>query len=220
MAFFTRDFIDFFKELSADNKKEWFDLNRKRYETSIKRPFAEFVQEMIDRIRADDPAVDISTKDAIFRINRDIRFSNDKTPYKTHMAALVSAKGKKDKGYPGIYFQLSADEIRIYGGAHSVDKDILHRIRTQIAANLEEFSGLLTAKEFKNKFGEIHGEKNKRIPPEFQAAAQKQPLIFNKGFYYFSTLEGKLLLDEKLADVFMEYYQVGKPVNEFFQRAF
>ena len=102
MAFFTRDFIDFFKELSADNKKEWFDLNRKRYETSIKRPFAEFVQEMVDRIRADDPAVDISTKDAIFRINRDIRFSNDKTPYKTYMAALVSANGKKDKGTPGF----------------------------------------------------------------------------------------------------------------------
>ena len=220
MAFFTQDFIDFFKELSVNNKKEWFDSNRKRYETSIKKPFAEFVQEMIDRIRADDPTVDISTKDAIFRINRDIRFSNDKTPYKTHMAALVSAKGKKDKGYPGMYLQLSADEIRIYGGVHVVDKNVLHRIRKQIAANLEEFSGLLNAKEFQNKFGEIHGEKNKRIPPEFQAAAEKQPLIFNKGFYYFAKLNRKLLLDEKLADVLMQYYQVGKPVNEFFQRAF
>ena len=98
MAYFTKDFIDFFKELAANNKKEWFDFNRKRYEKSVKQPFAEFVQEMIDRIRADDPKVDISTKDAIFRINRDVRFSKDKTPYKTHMAAIVSARGKKDKG--------------------------------------------------------------------------------------------------------------------------
>ena len=102
MAYFTKDFIDFFKELAANNKKEWFDSNRQRYEKSVKQPFAEFVQEMIDRIQPDGPAVYISTKDAIFRINRDIRFSNDKTPYKTYMAALVSAKGKKDKGTPGF----------------------------------------------------------------------------------------------------------------------
>jgi len=220
MAYFTQDFIDFFKEMATNNKKEWFDANRKRYEKSVKQPFAEFVQEMIDRIRADDPRVDISTRDAIFRINRDVRFSKDKTPYKTHMAAIVSTRGKKDKGFPGNYFQLGADELRVYGGAHMVEKDVLYGLRKQIADNLEGFSSVLSAKEFKTKFGEIHGEQNKRIPAEFQVAAEKQPLIFNKGFYYFAKLDAKLLLDENLTDIFMDYYHAGKPVNEFFKKAF
>ena len=220
MAYFTKDFIDFFKELSKNNKKEWFDSNRKRYEKSVKQPFAEFVQEMIDRIRADDPKVDISTKDAIFRINRDVRFSKDKTPYKTHMAAIISARGKKDKGFPGNYFQLGADELRIYGGAHMVEKEVLYRLRKQIVGNMKGFSNVLNAKEFKSKFGEIHGEQNKRIPGEFQAAAEKQPLIFNKGFYYFAKFDPKLLVDDNLTDTFMDYYHAGKPVNEFFRKAF
>ena len=83
MGYFSPDYLDFFIELAANNHKDWFDLNRKRYEASVKKPFAQFTQALIDRIAVTNPSFQhVLAKDCIFRINRDIRFSADKTPYK------------------------------------------------------------------------------------------------------------------------------------------
>jgi uncharacterized protein (TIGR02453 family) len=215
MAMFTADFINFFKELSQNNNKKWFDQNRTRYEKSVKIPFQTFVERMIEKIQTDDPEVKITTKESIFRINRDIRFSKDKTPYKTHMSALISRTGKKDRGFPGIFFSMSAENITIYGGAHSIEKDRLYSIRKYISGHLETFSKLLDDRVFKDKYGRIHGDKNKRIPAEFNDAAEKQPLLFNKAYYYFAKLNVKLILDPNLEDIFMDYYLAAKPMREF-----
>src|SRR5688572_23573096 len=117
MPYFSTDFIKFFKDLAKNNSSEWFNENRKVYEKEVKKPFATFVEEMIGRIRTHEPQVKIKAADAIMRINKDIRFSKDKTPYNTHVAANISPFGKKDKSYPGFYFQFSADGIKIVGGA-------------------------------------------------------------------------------------------------------
>jgi len=215
MAMFTVDFIDFFKELSQNNNKKWFDQNRNRYEKSVKTPFHSFVEGMIEKIQADDPEVKITTKESIFRINRDIRFSKDKTPYKTQMSALISRTGKKDKGFPGFFFSIGATNIMIYGGARSIEKDRLHSIRKYISGHMEAFSKLLDDRVFKDKYGRIHGDKNKRIPAEFNDAAEKQPLLFNKAYYYYAKLDVKLILDPSLEDIFMDYYSAAKPMREF-----
>lgn len=80
MVNFNKDFLEFFQKLSQNNSKAWFDKNRATYETAVKAPFKKLVNEMILRIRAEEPDLNIEAKDAIFRINRDIRFSKDKTP--------------------------------------------------------------------------------------------------------------------------------------------
>ncbi len=212
---FTVDFIDFFKELSQNNNKKWFDQNRNRYEGSVKTPFHSFVERMIKKIQADDPEVKITPRESIFRINRDLRFSKDKTPYKTQMSALISRTGKKDKGFPGIFFSMDAANIMIYGGAHSIEKDRLYSIRKYISKHLDTFSKLLADRVFKDKYGRIHGDKNKRIPAEFNEAAEKQPLLFNKAFYYHAKLDVKLILDPSLVDIFMDYYLAAKPMRQF-----
>ena len=81
------------------------------------------------------------------------------------------------------------------------------------------FSKLINDANFEKKFGGIHGEQHKRIPPEFQDAAEKQPLIANKQFYYFAKLPSKQILDPKLAETLMEYYFAAKPLNLFFRKA-
>jgi len=164
MNYFDQDFQNFFSELEKNNNKEWFDQNRKRYEKSVKIPFINFIDDLIGLINEDDPEVRIQAKDAIFRINRDIRFSKNKSPYKTHMSAIISHGGRKDKSVPGIYIQLDHKEIRFYGGAHMVDKDQLYKIRNAIANHLQEFQKLIDDPVFKKKFSKIHGEQNKRIP--------------------------------------------------------
>lgn len=215
MAYFTQDFISFFEELAENNHKEWFDANRKRYVKSVKEPFAAFVGDMIDRVKEEDPKIMITPKDAIFRINRDIRFSKDKTPYKTNVSAIISRGGRKDKTYPGMYFELKPAEVRYYGGAHMLDKEQLYKVRSAMAADLSGFEDVLNDKTFKKTFQTIHGEKNKRIPKEFQEAAERQALIANKSFYYYSILPASLLLSDKLADELMDCYQAGKPMMQW-----
>ena len=78
MSYFTEEYLKFFRALARNNSKAWFDANKKWYETAVKQPFAAFVEEMIARIRAEDSTVAIAAKEAIFRLNRDIRFSKDK----------------------------------------------------------------------------------------------------------------------------------------------
>ena len=94
---FTQDFIDFFSELEKNNTKEWFDANRKRYEKSVKIPFSAFTQAFINEVAKDDPELQQEAKNCTFRINRDIRFSNDKTPYKSTSSAIITKGGKKNQ---------------------------------------------------------------------------------------------------------------------------
>ncbi len=220
MAYFTQDYLDFFRELSANNNKDWFDINRKRYKTSVKEPFANFIAAMIDRVAAVNPKVALAPKDAIFRINRDIRFSKDKTPYKTGNSAIISPGGRKDMSTPGLYIELSHERIGIYGGVYMCETKQLYRIREEIAKDMSGFRKALNDKGFKKAYGELHGEKNKVIPKEFKAIGQEEPMMYNKQFYYWADLDTKHLLSPKLDDIIMKHYHAAKPVRDFLLRAF
>ncbi|WNJ20769.1 DUF2461 domain-containing protein [Pontibacter sp. G13] len=219
MAFFTQDFLDFFSELKENNHKDWFDEHRKRYLHTIKKPFEEFVDRMIDLIHEEDPQVMIAPKDAIFRINRDIRFSKDKRPYKENVSALISPIGKKDKLTPGFYFELSPAAIGVYGGIYFTDKDTLSQIRHFMAADLPAFNRALYDKTFRETYGEIHGDKHKRLPKDLQEPAKQQPLIFNKTFYYYTHLPAANILADDLDEQLMELYRAGTPMKNYLTQA-
>jgi len=215
MAWFTADYNTFFKDLARSNNKEWFDANRKRYEQSVKEPFAAFVLELIKRVHALDKQVHIEPKDAIYRINRDIRFSKDKTPYKLSCSAIISAGGRKDQSAPGMYFALGPEHVAIYGGRYQPEADELRLIRQRIAGNRRQFKALREDKTFVKLFGTIEGERNKVLPAELKAAAEKEPLLYNKQFYWAAELPAKLVTEPKLADILMEHYRAMRPLNEF-----
>jgi len=219
MSYFTQEYLDFFQELADNNNKEWFHAHRKDYENFVREPFKAFVSDMILFIREEDPELDISPKDAIFRINKDIRFSKDKRPYKLHMAANICQGGRVSADSPGFYFQFSPEFVMIGGGAYHVDREGLSKIRTRIANSQEEFSELIQDQVFKEHYGEVQGEKNKRLPKEFQAPAELQPLIFNKHFYFMTELEPALLLEEDLPQRLMDHYRAGKGLNLFLKSA-
>lgn len=219
MAYFDKNFTNFFKQLSNNNTSAWFNENRKTYEAAVKVPFKDFVDEMISRIRKHQPEINITAADAIHRINKDIRFSKDKTPYNTHVSANISSQGKKSKEEPGFYFQLSHDKISIFGGAYMVEPASLQKIRKTIAKDPKGFAALYNDKEFKSKFGTLQGEKNKKIPDEFKTAVEKEPLIANKQFFYSADIKGTAITKDDLADVLMEYYKAGKKMNDFLKKA-
>ncbi|MBL0043219.1 MAG: DUF2461 domain-containing protein [Flavobacteriales bacterium] len=213
MAYFTDDFNRFFKDLAKNNNKEWFDANRKRYELVVKRPFEAFVADAIKRIGKLDKSIAIEPKEAIFRINRDIRFSKDKTPYKLNTSAIISPEGRKDHTTPGIYFELGPENVRFFGGAYQPEKDQLERIRTTIIQDGKALRKVIEAKAFKTLFGEVKGDANKVLPPEFKAHFAKEPLIANKQFYVGKDMPAKLVSDPKLMDVLIEHYEAMRPFN-------
>ncbi|MDN5212224.1 DUF2461 domain-containing protein [Fulvivirgaceae bacterium BMA12] len=219
MAYFDDDFFHFFRELEKNNTKAWFQEHKKRYEKSIKKPFNDLVSDLILKINALNPRVQIEPLDAIFRINRDVRFSNDKSPYKTNVSALISEKGKKDKSIPGIYFTLSTSGITMYGGTHLQDKALLLKVRTFIAKNSQELDKALNDPVFKKTFGEITGEKHKRLAPPFDQLMEKQPLIANKSFLYSASLPKDAITDEMLTDKIVFYYKASHPVREYLYNA-
>ena len=114
---------------------------------------------------------------------------------------------------------MGAGGFGIYSGVYSPDKEQLVRIREAIASQPKEFNKVLKAKKFKDYWGEVHGEKNKRIPKEFQEAAESQPLIANKQFYVMAQFEADKILDPKLEKLVMDHYRAAKPIGDFFFKA-
>lgn len=218
MSYFGSDFLTFFKELENNNNKEWFHAHKKDYEEQVKKPFKDLVEEIILRIKEFDPELDIEPKQAIFRINRDIRFSKDKTPYKSHVGAMMS-KGGKMSHYPGYYVHLSNKSVMIGGGAHGFDREKLEKVRKYIAKNPGELTKIIEQADFKKKFKGIKGEKNKRLAPEFQKVEETQPLIANKSFHYGAKLDAKTALKNNLPDILIDYFKTGKSFNDYFKKA-
>ncbi len=217
MAFFQKEFLDFFIELAPNNHKDWFDLNRKRYENFVKDPFKQFVEHLIRKMAEKDPAFkELEAKDCIFRINRDIRFSADKTPYKMNVSAVIAPEGKKSKAVNGVYFELGPEHLRVYGGVYEIDKDDLLTVREGIAKDVKKFQKAYSDPKFKKVFGEILGDKNKIIPKDLQEAAQKEPLIFNKQWYFYTQFEPETILADNLDELILDCYEAGKPVEQFF----
>ncbi len=219
MAYFEKEFLHFFASLEDNNNKIWFDEHRNTYEKYVKEPFKVLVGDLISRISVLDSSIKLEPKDCIFRINRDVRFSKDKIPYKTNVSASIAPGGKKDMVTPGVYIELSARDLRFYSGVYMPDKNQLLRIRTSINNNLEEFQSIIKNPTFVKTFGKLHGDANKIIPKEFKECFEKEPLIANKQFYFFKKHAPETVLNEHLVDVFMQDYEVAKPLMVFLKDA-
>lgn len=220
MAFFSEDFVSFFIELAANNNKDWFDLNRKRYEKNIKEPFKTFVEHCLVLLaQEDDRFKETLAKDCIFRINRDIRFSKDKTPYKLNLSAILAPGGKKDHEGPGLYFEMGPEHVRFYAGIYEADKDRLLDIREAIANDITAFQKLYKAPAFEQYFGPIRGEVNKILPKDLKEAAEKEPLLFNKQFYFFAQHSPEVLTQKNLDQMLLEAYRLSLPVQTFLKQS-
>lgn len=215
MKYFTESFSTFFKDLANNNQKEWFQANKKRYESDVKKPFDHFLSEFISSIQKEDPSISILPKDCVLRINRDLRFSKDKTPYNLHYSAVVSKAGRKDKSVPGIFLRFTPEEVGIMGGAYVLDKNQLHRLRAAIQKNPNTVQSLIEDPQFKNKFGSIIGEESKRMPTEFQKASEKNPLLLKKQFYFMSKREPTMITSDHLMHDLMSYWHAAHPLNEY-----
>ncbi len=215
MKYFNPAFFKFFDQLSKNNNKEWFDQNRSTYENEVKKPFRKLVEDLIEKLSKDLPEINREASKAIFRINRDIRFSADKSLYKNHVGAVLSRNGTKDEDYPGFYIHFGSEEILVGGGKYNVNKEQLAKIRQEIFYNNKDFKKLLADKNFVEKFGTLQGEKNKVLPPDYKEFITEQPLIANKQFWYMTNLTKKEALSEDLEKILLAHFKAGYKMNKF-----
>lgn len=220
MAHLPSDFLDFFRELAQNNHKEWFDANRKRYESNVKKPFENLVADVIERARKYDPDLTLSAKDAIFRINRDIRFSKDKTPYKLNRTAIISPYGRKDKTTPGFYLYVGPDKVMMGGGAYEVPTADLANLRNALQHNYDLFNSLITEPKFKKAFGAIQGEEHKRLPKELGIEADNgKPLLYKKQLFFMGELPAATCERDDFSEIVEEHIKTAMPVISFLREA-
>ncbi len=213
---FTMEYFEFFIELTLNNSKTWFDENRARYEKIVRPQFIKFAQELkseLVKINADFEQMDV--KKSMFRINRDIRFSKDKTPYKTSLSAIFSPYGNKSMKPHGLYVEMGPEKCGLYSGLYMPDKDELSAIRGKIFEESEQFNSIISQQDFIQYFGEVKGEKNKRIDKQWMAKAEDQPYLLNKQFYITHSLEPENCLEETFIEQCLKVYHAAKPLNDF-----
>lgn len=211
---FSPDYFEFFIELSMNNQKSWFDVHRKRYELNVKAPFVEFVTELIRRMgEVDTRFAELEPKDCIFRINKDIRFSKDKTPYKLCCSASIHVGGKKSMSPGGIYIEIGAERCAIYSGVYMPEKEDLQKYRENIASKIDEFQKIISNTEFVSNFGSVKGDKNKKIDSQFKEAVLKEPLLFNKQFYVMHSFEAERTFEFDFVDYVMSVWHSAQDFN-------
>jgi uncharacterized protein (TIGR02453 family) len=219
MAFFSQDFLQFFIDLAGNNHKEWFDENRKRYEHIVKLPFQLFIKELLAKLSEVDASFkNVEAKDCIFRINRDVRFSKDKAPYKLMVSAILRNGGKKSANVNGIYLELSPEYVRVYGGIYEISGEDLLFFREGLAEYLPEFQKLYKSNSFTQSFGSILGDKNKILPPHLKEKAALEPLIFNKQWYFYHQMDAQSCLSENFIDQILKLYEDVRPMLLFFEK--
>jgi len=164
--------FDFLTELEQNNNRDWFQQNKNCYDAALEN-VQDFVTQLIAGISVFDASVSsLSAKDCIFRIYKDVRFSHDKTPYKTHFGTYIAPGGRKG-GNAGYYIHIQDNSSFLVGGLWVIDPSILKKVREEIYYAPEELVGILENNTFKSTFGALSEEYNlkkapKNYPIDFQ----------------------------------------------------
>jgi uncharacterized protein (TIGR02453 family) len=150
--------LQFFRELRNNNSKAWFDQNRPRYE-EVKKDYHRLTAALLERMQAIEPALaHLQVKDCVFRINRDIRFSKNKDPYKTHLSIIMTPIGKR-MDYAGYYLHMDEGEGSFVGGGlYMPMAETLKKIRMEVSNFYEEFVEIIQSPSFKNTYQDLDRE--------------------------------------------------------------
>jgi uncharacterized protein (TIGR02453 family) len=217
---FPAEAVTFLRSLKRNNKREWFQPRKHLYEQHLKTPMQELVAALNTEFAKFAPDYVSEPKKAVFRIYRDTRFSADKTPYKTHIAAYFARRGHGPVGLGtgGYYFSISTDQIEVAGGIYHPTPDVMLLIRTHIAENHREMRGILANKKTRKLLGDLKGSELQRIPKGFDAAHPAADLIKKKDWILDVSLDASLATSSKLYSEVAERFRAVTPLIEFLNR--
>lgn len=219
---FTKTTFKFLKDLENNNNREWFEDHRSVFETDVMNPAQEFVMEMGERLKSLCPNIVAIPKvdKSIFRIYRDVRFSKDKTPYKTHLGIFLWEGPRKKLGNPGFYLQLDKSQILIAGGLYQLPSELVNPYRDAVSDSRKgaEVAKILK-KIAKNPKYKLGGSHYKRVPRGYDPDNPNADLLLHNGLfqYYEAAIPNEVyspdFLDYSL-EVFKEVFPLHKWIRE------
>ncbi len=218
-AMISKSTLSFLRDLKKNNNKAWFDEHRERY-AQERASFIEFTAEMLKRIAVFDPTIaDLEPARCIFRINRDVRFSKDKSPYKSHLAFSITRGGKRTP-FAGYYLHLEPGSIFAGGGIYAPEPALLKAVRDEIYFCFDEFDQILKEKAFKKQFGGLSElEKLKTSPKGYESGNPALPYLANKHFVVSASISDTVVTEAKFGEQLENLFRIQKPFIDFLNRA-
>ncbi len=213
--------IKFLKDLKKNNNKPWFDAHRAQYETA-KQDFAVFIQLLIDKHGASDKSIaTLKAKECMFRINRDVRFAKDKSPYKTNFGASINKGGKKSM-LAGYYFHLEPGRSFVGGGMYVPMPEDLRKVRQEIDYNLDEFKKLVGTKKFKSLYGDLDRSDEytlSRVPKGYEPGNPAAEYLKLKSYIAFVSFNDADLTSKTLVKKAVDAFVTLQPLLNFLNEA-
>lgn len=216
---FSKDTLGFLRKLKSpkNNNKAWFDKHRDIYESCVKDPMRLLIVSLSGELKKLDQRILITNK-SVFRINRDIRFKKDKTPYKSHYAAAFTFNVIKRPEIPQFYFHLSPDEFLFAAGQYSTDTRIMDKIKKKIYNKKEEFLKIISNRNIKIDFGGVQGDFYAKLPGRYSYIKDEKTLesVFRmKNIYVYRTYPPEIALDSGLVEMIINDVKTTFKFNEF-----
>lgn len=212
----------FLKALKKNNNKPWFDQNREKY-NAAKIDFGEFVSDILQKmILFDEDMKDLAVKDCTFRINRDVRFSKNKTPYKINLSASFNRGGKKSM-YAGYYFHLQPGNSFVGGGLWMPEPDCLKKLRQEIDYCFPEFKKIINTPAFKKHYGALESDEKQmlvNIPKGYDKENPAADFLRRKSFVATKNLSDTVVLSPDLLKEVIQSFKALMPLVKFINRAF
>ncbi|MCC6367267.1 MAG: DUF2461 domain-containing protein [Bryobacterales bacterium] len=213
---FPQEGIALLRGLKKNNKREWFQPRKEIFDQNVKAPMEQLVDALNGHFVRFAPHYITDPKKAIYRIYRDTRFSKDKTPYKTHIAASFSRAGMERHVSAGYYFSVAPDEIEVAAGVYMPGPDELRSIRNHLAEHHEEFRKILRAATLRKLMGELWAQQLSRVPKGFSPDDPAADLIRYKHWTLFDTrLDPACVVTAQLLPELVKRFQTMAPFVEF-----
>lgn len=214
-----RSTLKFLKDLRLNNDKSWFDDNKAGY-LQAKEDFESLVQQVLDGMARQEPDMQgLQLKDCVFRIYKDVRFSKDKTPYKTHMAAAF-AKGGKKSPYAGYYIHIEpGGESMAGGGLWMPEAPVLKKVRQEIDYNFAGFQSIIGQKDFIRRFGKVEGDTLKTVPQGYTEDNPAIAYIKLKSFVVSHNISDEALTQPTLVRDILRTFALMQPFVRFLNSA-
>lgn len=209
--------VKFLKDLSKNNNKPWFDAHRNQYEEA-KTDFAAFIQTVIDKHGKKDTGIaHLKAKDCMFRINRDVRFSKDKSPYKNNMGAYINQGGKKSL-FGGYYFHCQPGQSFVGGGLWMPMPSELKKVRQEIDYNFDAFKKTIGSKKFKAVYGDLSRDAEyvlMRVPKGYETDNPAADYLKLKSFVAMTPLKDAELSSKDLVKKVLTSFETLQPLLDF-----
>lgn len=213
--------LKFLKDLKKNNNKPWFEAHRKDYENA-KADFAAFIDELIKRHGKRDETINhLKAKDCMFRINRDVRFSKDKSPYKSNMGAYINGGGKKAIT-GGYYFHCETGKSFVGGGLWMPMPPELHKIRQEIDYNLADFKKIVESKKFKAVYNTVSRDAEytlSRVPKGYEADNPAAEYLKLKSIVAIAPVSDAEITSKELVKKITTAFETLQPLLEFINHA-